>query len=42
VPLFTCRRGGPLSHSGISGVLHRYRHHPPRPARKRIKRRKRK
>ena len=42
VPLFTCRRGGPLSHTGISGVLHRYRHHPPRPARKRIKRRKRK
>ena len=42
VPLFTCRRGGPLSHPGISGVLHRYRHHPPRPARRSIKRRKRK
>jgi site-specific recombinase XerC len=40
VPLFTSRRGGPLSHAGISGVLHRYRHHPP--ARKCIKRRKRK
>ena len=40
VPLFTCRRGGPLSHSGISGVLHRYRHHPPAPPKK--KRRKKK
>ena len=40
VSLFTSRRGGPLSHTGISGVFHRYRHHPP--ARKRIKRRKRK
>jgi len=40
VPLFTSRRGGPLSHSGISGVLHRYRHHPPAPPKK--KRRKKK
>jgi hypothetical protein len=39
-PVFTGRRGGPLTLGGVGRVLHRYRHHPP--VRKRIKRRKRK
>lgn len=41
-PVFTGRRGGPLTLGGVGRVLHRYRHRPPTPARKRIKRRKRK
>ena len=40
-PVFTGRRGGPLTLGGVGRVLRRYRHRPP-PARKRIKRRKRK
>lgn len=41
-PVFTGRRGGPLTLGGVGRVLHRYRRRPPGPARKRIKRRKRK
>lgn len=41
-PVFTGRRGGPISLGCVGRVIHRYRHRPPRPARKRIKRRKRK
>ena len=39
-PVFTGRRGGQISLGCVGRVIHRYRHHPP--ARKRIKRRKRK
>ena len=39
-PVFTGRRGGPISLGCVGRVVHRYRHRPP--ARKRIKRRKRK
>ena len=41
-PVFTGHRGGPISLDGVGRVLHRYRHLPSTPARKRLKRRKRK
>jgi hypothetical protein len=41
-PVFTGRRGSPLTPGGVGRVFNRYRLRPPTPARKRIKRRKRK
>jgi hypothetical protein len=39
-PVFTGRRGGPISLGCVDRVIHRYRHHPPAPPKK--KRRKKK